>query len=568
MRLIQGNNEYRLSFRLISREHICSYDYRSKDAAEIQPIADFFSSLSYYLGSSFCGNTVFDQKTKERLTPLKKALRGKRDANATGKLRGNNLFDFYALLRDHEPYMVVHESIDLYCTILNYYRFLGSWRNPKLKEQERGYHSHLGVLLLSFQAYAFGIAETQFVARYCTASEKVCRFCGERQPNVTFKKVAHAISESVGNTRLFCSDECDVCNGELSAVEEHFVHFMDFRRATNFIKKKGSGTPPDIKGYNFGVNAGQIYVDGSKVNQEYLDKGLLKLEHSMMITDQGLYRALCKFAIDLMPASELPHFGDTIAWIRGLKSISYVPEIFHVYEVRDTKQPQLWLFLNSRGVADSPYCTAVLWVCDTMFMYILPYADVDAGKFADNRSLTNHWAMFKNGFPAKWQAWDLSSRESKYPHVFLDLSHVEKKPVPPEVEKADISRYLYPEYVAPRDNIRYFEGKAFDAADVGNEACLAVHDLTLNNQISRMTEQAWQERTIDYECIKLSAGLESGDCRLLFDFIVKDGREGTFYMRLSFEGCFKVHDLNSYIEFRKRGTYVNKAFLEHVWNAT
>ena len=39
-----------------------------------------------------------------------------------------------------------------------------------------------------------------------------CRFCGGVRPKVTFKKVAHAVPESLGNKSLFSFYECDDCN--------------------------------------------------------------------------------------------------------------------------------------------------------------------------------------------------------------------------------------------------------------------------------------------------------------------------------------------------------------------
>lgn len=39
-----------------------------------------------------------------------------------------------------------------------------------------------------------------------------CRFCGRTAPDVSFKKVAHAVSELVGNKALYLKSECDACN--------------------------------------------------------------------------------------------------------------------------------------------------------------------------------------------------------------------------------------------------------------------------------------------------------------------------------------------------------------------
>ena len=41
---------------------------------------------------------------------------------------------------------------------------------------------------------------------------KVCRFCGKKESEVTFNKIAHATPECTGNRYLASYYECDECN--------------------------------------------------------------------------------------------------------------------------------------------------------------------------------------------------------------------------------------------------------------------------------------------------------------------------------------------------------------------
>lgn len=51
-----------------------------------------------------------------------------------------------------------------------------------------------------------------------------CRFCDRGVPAVTFRDVAHAVPESIGNRRLLSAYECDTCNRFCgSGIENHFV---------------------------------------------------------------------------------------------------------------------------------------------------------------------------------------------------------------------------------------------------------------------------------------------------------------------------------------------------------
>ena len=75
---------------------------------------------------------------------------------------------------------------------------------------------------------------------YYTGDSKVCRFCGKAEPEVEFKKLAHAISESIGNKRLFLIDECDSCNYSFgSTYEDSFGKFTQpFRMTSQIYGKK------------------------------------------------------------------------------------------------------------------------------------------------------------------------------------------------------------------------------------------------------------------------------------------------------------------------------------------
>lgn len=60
-------------------------------------------------------------------------------------------------------------------------------------------------------------------------NKRICRFCGKSVPRVSFKKIAHAIQDALGNKLLFCYEECDTCNHDLAMVEDQFCILMDFR---------------------------------------------------------------------------------------------------------------------------------------------------------------------------------------------------------------------------------------------------------------------------------------------------------------------------------------------------
>ena len=70
-------------------------------------------------------------------------------------------------------------------------------------------------------------------------SERVCRFCGKSESQVTFKSVAHAIPESLGNKRVILLNECDECNSFFSeTLEDSFDKYTKPYRLLFGVKDK------------------------------------------------------------------------------------------------------------------------------------------------------------------------------------------------------------------------------------------------------------------------------------------------------------------------------------------
>ena len=57
-------------------------------------------------------------------------------------------------------------------------------------------------------------------------SEKICRFCGKKEPEVTFNKIAHAIPEMLGNKQYISLSECDTCNKKFSKYEDNLEGYL------------------------------------------------------------------------------------------------------------------------------------------------------------------------------------------------------------------------------------------------------------------------------------------------------------------------------------------------------
>ena len=164
-----------------------------------------------------------------------------------------------------------------------------------------------------------------------TATKRTCRFCGRTEPEVTFKKVAHAIPHFIGNRTLKSLYECDDCNGNVfSPMESQFSQFMSIYH-TFYHVSKGDKVPTFR---NNSKEHSKIVVDGGTikidcVEGEDLVPEIDKKNHTFKIkakrsyVPQNVYKIFIKMALSIMPEAEMMHFKTTLEWLMGKKEFAY-----------------------------------------------------------------------------------------------------------------------------------------------------------------------------------------------------------------------------------------------------
>ena len=276
-----------------------------------------------------------------------------------------------------------------------------------------------GQALTRYGSMYFGYEDEDVRIGEPDKEKRVCRYCGRSMPEVTFKNVAHAVPEALGNKLLVCNEECDECNRRLSAVEDSLTSHMELNRAQCLIPNKG-GKVPEIEGRDFVMRRGddgtpRFIVNGSKVEPVTGTDGTctLRVNGSKPIYDNDIYKAFVKCVIGLLPAEVLPYFVNTVAWINGTLFDIVYPSVYKAYIKGVNIQPKCKVFFNHKLVPYSPYCTALLYTCDMVYMFVVPFVTVDAGRFKYDSDLVQHWNDFTQFFPNEWSKWDLSSMEPK-----------------------------------------------------------------------------------------------------------------------------------------------------------
>lgn len=166
--------------------------------------------------------------------------------------------------------------------------------------------------------YVHNMGETQSVV---DPTDKVCRFCGKRYPEVKFKKKAHAISEMLGNKEFVLRNECDTCNSFFGQkLEDDFGKYLGLGRTLSQIFGK-EGVP------SYKSRDGKSRIDFTNkgiVVQSRQDSDFIEQHDNYMVfhavrdayTPIAVYKSLVKMALSLIPYGQMPHFIDTVAWLK------------------------------------------------------------------------------------------------------------------------------------------------------------------------------------------------------------------------------------------------------------
>ena len=158
-----------------------------------------------------------------------------------------------------------------------------------------------------------------------------CRFCGREFPDVTFKKIAHAISHMVGNRVLKSDYECDMCNQFFSTYETEYSSYMNLYHTMFMVH--GKGGIPKYKLSHKENSKIEIENDNTiKINiqegeeplivWEEIDKAnnTIEIKGKRTYTPQNVLKALVKMALTIIPKDELQNLSNTKNWLMGKSS--------------------------------------------------------------------------------------------------------------------------------------------------------------------------------------------------------------------------------------------------------
>ena len=530
---------------LYSLKSIINLDnYLPEIQQDILSLSNRFTPL--FIGSEHYGGYVYNDKTKLLLDSLEMKWKSVNASILTfthwfHKLQNG---DQFFMLTDNDP-DIDHDAA-LYA--LNEY----NKKNISIEESIKKYKTLFATLSEKYKIYSYGKKTVKEFVGEKQKSKRVCRFCGKSMPDVSFNHIAHAVGESLGNHRLFCYEECDICNGRLSQIEQDLTAMMDVRRATFGVKNKKKDIP-EVEGDNFcirrkGKDDIKMYLKEEILPSTYKTNPVfdLRLETSKLMTNHNFYKALVKITIDLIPSEYLPHLRNTIAWINGKLGLPQTPSCLFMVIPHVAPHPYVDIYVNKKPGNGHPFITVLFRVLDIAYMYIIPEVDFDKGLFVSDENLTNHWSDFYKVYGDEWIKQDTSGINFSTP--FIDVT-VDLQNDFFEVRPSSDMVFNYP---TSTDKIEKMEMNEVDFPSIGSND-INVVKVTLNNfrffrQISIKLPYSYRMRLY----MKIAIRKEQNTLIVEFQDMQYDHTNQIQLFGIYITIRFVVNNLQNYISYDKK----------------
>lgn len=259
--------------------------------------------------------------------------------------------------------------------------------------------------------------------------KRICRYCQKSMPNVTFKNVAHTISEALGNKSIKTNDECDECNKYFGdTIEQDFLSIFDFPRLFFNIKKKG-GYPHKFVGDNYVIENEQNIIkirhtiSDPQKTQETIDDKKIMLSPKRQFPPQNIYKCLCKYVFGVLDDKTIKSFDRTRKWLIGETTENQLPKLARFYHPEVLNHPSIILYIRKDDAnKELPHVVAEIRIINMAFVVILPFSDKDSYIYDKEEDYNRFWDFFDiySKIP-EWEIVDCSGLDVTNPTIALHI---------------------------------------------------------------------------------------------------------------------------------------------------
>lgn len=261
--------------------------------------------------------------------------------------------------------------------------------------------------------------------------KRVCRYCHRSMPEVTFKKVAHTISEALGNKCIKTNDECDECNQFFGdTIEQDFLSIFDIPRLFFGIKKK-NGLPHKFVGDNYTIekdDLGNIKInyrmkEGEQVPSEAEIWDKLMLTPKRNFPEQSIYKTLCKYVYGVLDEETLKSFERTRTWLIGKSVETKLPKLARFYHPHVMEHPRIMVYIRKPEARnDLPHVVAEIRIINLAFIVILPFSEKDVCLYDTEDDHMRFWHFFDiYSALSGWSIGDCNGLTCNQPKVALKI---------------------------------------------------------------------------------------------------------------------------------------------------
>ncbi len=221
---------------------------------------------------------------------------------------------------------------------------------------------------------------------------RVCRYCGRQQPDVTFHNTAHAIPDQIGNKTLFDWNECDTCNAHFSKMLEDDLGKWTLPWRTMMRTSGKQGIPTfksrDKKLRVAGANKNNLHMsihadDERFSTDEERRRFSLKLERQPYVP-MGVFKCMVKMALAIMPDQEGVDVSHLKQWIlesshSHIESYPYRLIMFHQFVPGPVPSDRIdcLLFRRRPDRENCPFYVFVLIFGNMICQIVLPMPNED-----------------------------------------------------------------------------------------------------------------------------------------------------------------------------------------------
>lgn len=302
----------------------------------------------------------------------------------------NRLSKFFQKLNENEYFLILPHKPEDTLILLQCINYLSSLNNRETIPED---NPIIKAILDNYNIEPFYFYEQKKLGER-SKENRICRFCKKAQPETTFKKEAHAISEALGNKGIILNEECDKCNEYFSKIEQDIIKLHNFERALFKIPNKNNKIP------KIQFKNGKMYYDEETKLSIFVKNDFLKdknnppsniyLNNDNYIP-QNAYKALCKFALSVIDDKYLDYFRKTIDWIMGKASIEKLPIVFRFFrpknELNDCTNFKLFIRKEKAINLSLPFVVVEFNFTFYKYLYTIPLCEKDADNFLDNENL-------------------------------------------------------------------------------------------------------------------------------------------------------------------------------------